>query len=231
MDKEYFQPISYLTDEAYELDKCRTCGKHLSYHYNYDNDILCDCLNEEQAQLGNIELCSQSMIDIFIKSICLSKTNVNWLETVRKISSGEISRDYFKNLPFPDVKKLNSESFEYKLIQDIKCGYVRFIIEVTDTLSLFFGNDLTIPLKPYIKRCLQENKCTHTVTKNIFVRQRGFRCNTCFPNDKTMALCESCIKKCHKDHDKFLPIVKVDGEIKSPKKLMFCDCHCYKRHC
>ena len=77
------------------------------------------------------------------------------------------------------------------------------------------GN-LSYRLKPQLKKCWKENKCTFSVTKDNFVKQIGYNCS-CF-EDNTMSICRLCVKHCH--NDKSMHKVK---QI-SNNKVMFCDC-------
>ena len=77
------------------------------------------------------------------------------------------------------------------------------------------GN-LSYKLKPSLKKCWKEQKCTFHVTSDNFVKQIGYNCS-CFGDD-TMSICRICVKYCHGDKS----IHKV-RQIES-NKVMFCDC-------
>ena len=232
MDDQY-NNISFETGEPYKIDKCKNCGHQRQNSYNYDDDLWCTCSETTQKYLdmGTIKECDINMQNSFIKMITLPEKKRRELEN--EISSIIDVRDritivqkFLANRPMLRYSDLTDEQIE--LVIAIQNGRIRLAMETSDEFYFYYGTDLSRPYKRYIKKCLNHIQCTYTVTKQLFVRQRAFRCLTCFPNDKTMALCESCITNCHQGHDKYLPITKTKGKIKPCKLMMFCDCPCSK---
>lgn len=79
----------------------------------------------------------------------------------------------------------------------------------------WFGN-LSYKLRPQLKKCWKDEKCTYGITKDNYVKQVGYNCS-CF-KDETMSICRICAKKCHNDKSKH-KLTQISNE-----KVMFCDC-------
>lgn len=88
-------------------------------------------------------------------------------------------------------------------------------------MVIFMGTDLTRPFKRAIEKCKEDGLCSYSTTRTARARQHGFHCNTCFPEEELMVVCEACANKCHRGHDVYV-VVNKDGVFE--KKQMFCDC-------
>ena len=135
-----------------------------------------------------------------------------------------------------------------RLYEIYKKGTVSIMYEVIvpdDTNSYYFDKEseydmpmfatiighLCDYIKPEIKKSIADGKCTYNVTKDNFIRQKGYHCVTCYPQIENHSICESCANKCHKGH-KLIQLPKIQPEEKfkistkaiETKSHMFCDC-------
>ena len=62
--------------------------------------------------------------------------------------------------------------------------------------------------------------CTFAATGENYIKQKGYQCRTCKITGN-LAICEICIKKCHKGHDVYLGSSTIELYCDCPKK-----CHC-----
>tara|TARA_R110001599_G_scaffold269447_1_gene470268 strand:+ start:569 stop:1267 length:699 start_codon:yes stop_codon:yes gene_type:complete len=211
--------ISSVTGKPYKISQCSKCGGSKKKYYNYEDLALCSCSETEllltAEELGQIIPADEKIRDLLIKVLSLPKS--------------EHSIDDL--IPFLEKQAPIEYANMSKFSQAIFDRQIHVIIERTDLLTLYYGTNLTKPLKPHIQKCLSHNKCTYTITRDVFIRQKGFRCLTCWPKDKTMAVCESCVKTCHRGHDTYLPIIRHGDRIKPQKLFMFCDCSVTKKCC
>lgn len=100
----------------------------------------------------------------------------------------------------------------------IKNGWPALLKMDEKRMTLVLG-DVSEELETKFEVCYEKKICTKVITDTNFIKQIGFRCLDCFPEDSTKALCKVCSGECHLNHN----LVPIPDLIP-----MFCDCdeHC-----
>ena len=155
----------------------------------------------------------------------------NTLEQCKQNAIKSIMRKETPILPsFENAEKSNKNektNRNDKLIEYLSHSSVSIGIEAENGMILTMVGHLCSYLKPKLKECILLGKCTFTVTKDNFIRQKGYHCITCFLTDENSSICESCANICHKHHI----LVSLPKDAAATKTHMYCDCSQFKCEC
>lgn len=187
----------------------RTDGKRYSERDEYDED------DKDYTVFGYEDKMLSSVVEM-LHYDDLKEYNNCLLRDLKKKTN-------FNIINFKKSHKRHEEPQHLKeLYKYIVKGQIYFAYSITKYFFvIYIGFNLSKPFKKSVKKCLKKKKCTFSVTKKCRTYQRAFRCKTCFPNDDSLVICESCMLKCHIDHD---ILVKVNQNGIFEKSFMFCDC-------
>ena len=212
------------TADGSEWGICSRCQLTKRDSYDYDGIGFCQCedilpkikiLQPEDIK----ELCELFYYPYYGVINYYRSTHVDRLKKHlgEKISLIEYLAKYQRQEPNESMKKL---------IPHLLSGAYKLAVGFSEIMILYVGTDLTPIIEPQIEQILGERKCTYSVTGDVHFYQKGFQCGTCFPNDSTMIICESCADLCHRNHNVSIKyFLNTKGEPKVSKSMMFCDCH------